>query len=246
MHRGENGSTDVIRDEPARDHGQIGAGLKDSVNSGETAAAERPEIANDAVSVEVLRECIAYAHDVGCADRIRIKSDQRNSVGLRVGAGALARAFDRLADCARSQRELDLAFTGTRDREHQRGCITKIALELDRAGAARKIVDAIELQVDVVELFCGILEFFIQLNVDNRDTVEGYRSNAVESACASRMDERVLRDAGLDLPRHHLLDLLRADAGPRTNRNCLAHGNIGILALRHLRVSEDTPDQDAH
>src|ERR1700677_3466564 len=127
MHRGENGSTDVIRDEPARDHGQIGAGLKDSVNSGETAAAERPEIANDAVSVEVLRECIAYAHDVGCADRIRIKSDQRNSVGLRVGAGALARAFDRLADCARSQRELDLAFTGTRDREHQRGCITKIA-----------------------------------------------------------------------------------------------------------------------
>ena len=91
--------------------------------------------------------------------------------------------------------------------EHQRRDIAEIALQIDRPGALRQVVDRLEPTLEVVPLLRAVGDVFLERDVDDR-----------HAGAADRLDAigvRVLGDLLLDLARDELLDALGLGARPR-------------------------------
>ena len=149
------------------------------------------------------------------------------------GAGRFDGALQR-AGARRNLRVLD-ARAG--HRQHQRGRVAEVLDEVDRTGAVRQVADRIELQLDVVELLSGVRKTFDERHEHRGDARAGVRLDL--------FDLDVLGHLFFHPPRDQLLDLFGAGAWPRAQHECLPNRNVGVLALRHLDVAVDAPEDRA-
>src|SRR5262249_36870443 len=191
-----------------------------------------------------MRDQVAHALEHAPVRQLREHHHQGHPAA-RPGRGAGARPGDRLLDRPRAQRDHRRALRRARDGEHQRRGVAEVAVELDRPGALRKlVVELVELERDVVELAAGVDDVLAQLHLDDRQPGQRERLDA-EVAGLGRVDAGVLGDLRLHLTRDELIDPLRGDPGPLRGRQRDAHGDVRILALRHVDVAVDAPERHA-
>ena len=163
-------------------------------------------------------------------------------VARQFGAGLL----DRLADADGARRYFHRRHHGTGDRQHERGGIAEVAVELNRSGAARQVgAQLIQLQVDVGELLLLVLYAVVQLDVNHGQARKAERANA-EVRRAGRPDGQVLGGDVFDRPGDELLNLRSGCPRPRTLRRSHPHRNVGVLALRHFVVAVPAPQEGRH
>src|ERR1041385_5070527 len=102
-----------------------------------------------------------------CLQRDRRIEDERESRRLiALGGGAFVIDCGRDALCT----QIDVSFVslGTRNGQHQSRRVTEVFNEVDWTSATRQIVNAVELQLDVVKFFAGLFQILVELDVDNR------------------------------------------------------------------------------
>ena len=74
--------------------------------------------------------------------------------------------LNRSLDRPGSNRNLDHAGRRAGDSQHQGRGIAEIAVELDGPGSLRQlVVEGIQLEIDIAELFLGVFDAIVQLHV---------------------------------------------------------------------------------
>src|SRR5271155_3982733 len=213
--------------------------VRDAVEADEALARDRANVAERAALRKTRAKSLANA----LADIWRVETHRkRNHNGRplrRVDAGA-ARGFDCGCDLPGAQRNCNFALPGTRDRQHQRGRVAKAAEKLDRPRALWQVGDAPELQVHLVEDGLGVVDLVVDLDVDDRQSVERQGFDRV----FLRRRRANFRDLGqllFNFSGDQLLDAVGTDPRPRADDLRLFHRDVGILALGHFLVAINAP-----
>src|ERR1043165_6832376 len=99
-----------------------------------------------------------------CLKRNGRVEDEREPVAVE----ACALVVDRGGDALRAQSDVGVVSLRSRDRQHQRRRVAEVLNKVDWTSAIRQIVNAVELQLDIVKLFAGLFEVLVELDVDDR------------------------------------------------------------------------------
>ena len=167
------------------------------------------------------------------ADRLREVHHDRESRFIAGGVCLCSDCFNGLLYSPGAQSDFDIAHLWTGDGEHQGGGVAKVFNEVNRPGIVRQVVDAVELELDVVKLFSAVLDFLVQFQVDHR------YAGARDGFDLDHLG--VFGDLGFELLSDQILDLLSARAGPGRQRDGYPHGHFGVFALRHAEIAVDAP-----
>src|SRR5262249_49170531 len=131
-------------------------------------------------------------------------------------------------------------------RHHQGGGVAEVALKLNTGCAARQLRrQRLQLGIDVAELFLRIRDILRKIHIYKRNAWQRDRTNAVVLR-RSGVNGLVLRDGLLDRPRDQLLHFLSCRARPLADRYRYPNRYIRVLALRHRKVTVDSPNYDGY
>jgi len=141
-----------------------------------------------------------------------------------------------LADRIRPDGQFGFVGLGAGHGEHQGGGIGIILDEIDRTGVVRKVPDAIQPQLDIVEFLGRFLKIVQQFQM--------YNSHARSGDGVDAFDLGVFRNLFLNPPGQELFDLFRPRPRPGTEDHGHAAGDVGVLALGHLQIAIDPPEDN--
>ena len=223
-------------DEPpqVREDRRVGE-LGDAVHPDERRAHQEPGIAQDAVLRGLSEIELGRPHCRGGGNR---GWEVVNHGGPLARCRAGAQALDRSAHLFGADRDLHLFQARARHREHEPRGVAEVLDELDRPGALGQIPDLVQPEHDVVEDLPGLRDPLLQLHVDVGDVGPADGPDGLHVL--------VLGDHGFDAPGYPVLDPLGVHAGPGGDHERRDHRDVGILALGHVEVPHDAPEDRAH